>query len=143
MLLTLVSHRFYILVITALSIFIIPQESFATHTEDVYLIEGQEVPCFATTESGMCGFFTQPWDAIKHALFVDYLGDWFIAIVYFPLIAVIFALTKNGTWTGLVGLFIVATTNIGDTIAIEITLPLVAISGGLGFYEVIRKRVME
>lgn len=123
--------------------FTIPQESFANHSNQTFTINNSTVPCFATPESNMCGFFSEPWNAIKHALFIDYLGDWFVAIVYFPIIAVIFVITKNGTYTGLGGLFVVATTNIGDTLPIEIALSLVAMSGGFGFYEVIRKRVME
>lgn len=137
------SNRYYFIILISLSFFLIPQESFTTHSNATYTVDNQTVPCFATSESNMCSFFSNPWDAVKHALFVDYLGDWFIAIVYFPIIAVIYVLTKNGTYTGLGGLFVVATTEIGDTLPVEIALSLVAISAGFGFFEVIRKRVME
>lgn len=117
--------------------------AFADHSNMTYTINNQTVPCFATYESDMCGFFENPWNAIKHVLFIDYLGDWFIAIAYFPIIITIVALTRNTTFAGLVGLFIVASTNIGDTLQVEVGITLVAISTGFAFFETIRKRVME
>lgn len=125
------------------SVFNSPETSFATHSNQTYSIEGNDVPCFATAESNMCGFFSQPWDAVKHVLFVDYLGDWFIAIVFFPIYAVVFLLTKNATYAGLIGVTIVAGTNQAESLAFEVMIPLIAISTGLAFFEVIRKRSIE
>ena len=130
-----------------LSLFTI-QESFADHSNQTWTIpinatHNATVPCFATTESNMCGLFSNPWDAIKHVFFVDYLGEWFIVIVYFPPVVVIFLLTRNGTYAGLVGLFVIASTNQADSLPVEIALTLLAISGGFAFFEVFRKRVME
>jgi len=136
----LVPHRFYFLFLFPL-IFLIPQESFADHTNATYTVNNQTVPCFATTNSSMCGFIDNPWNAIKHVFFVDYLGDWFVAIMFFPIIIVMYLLTKNGTYAGLIGLFIVAGTNQAQTLAVEVGITLVAISTGFLFYEVIRKRV--
>lgn len=137
-------RRFYFLVFVLTStVFFTSGIAFADHTNATYTIDNQTVPCFATTNSSMCGFIDNPWGAIKHVLFVDYLGEWFIAIVYFPIIIVVFVLTKNGTYTGLVGLFVVASTNQADTLPIEVALPLLLISGGFAFYEALRKRVVE
>lgn len=142
-------HKYYFLILLSISLMLlIPNTVYADHSNQTYTVifnatHNSTVPCFATTESNMCGFASNPWGAIKHAMFVDYLGDWFIAIVYFPIIAVIFVLTRNGTYTGLVGITIVAGTNQAETLAFEVTLPLVAISTGLAFFEVMRKRTVE
>ena len=116
---------------------------YADHSDTIYTVNNQTVPCFATQESQMCGFISNPWDAIKHALFVDYLGDWFVAVVYFPIISLVFILTRNFTYTGFVGMFIVIGTDQAESLPFEISITLIAISAGLAFYEVIRKRVME
>ena len=153
MVLTLESHKipflFFIPLLLFLSILINIIPAYATHSDDdnddsiTYTIDGKEVPCFATRESQMCGFISNPWDAIKHALFVDYLGDWFVAVVYFPIISLVFILTRNFTYTGFIGMFIVIGTNQAESLPFEISITLIAISAGLAFFEVIRKRVME
>jgi hypothetical protein len=126
-----------------LSITVILPTAYATHSNSTYTVNGEEVPCFATNESQMCGFISNPWNAIKHALFVDYLGDWFVAVVYFPIISLVFILTRNFTYTGLIGMFIVIGTDQAESLPFEISITLIAISAGLAFFEVIRKRVME
>lgn len=146
MALTLAFHRTiqFLFFIPLLFLSIIPSIVYATHSDnDTYFVDGKEVPCFATQESQMCGFISNPWDAIKHALFVDYLGDWFVAVVYFPIISLVFILTRNATYTGLVGMFIVIGTDQAESLPFEISITLIAISTGLAFFEVIRKRVME
>ena len=117
--------------------------AYADHSNSTYTVDGESVPCFATNESQMCGFISNPWNAIKHALFVDYLGDWFVAVVYFPIISLVFILSRNATYTGFIGFFIVIGTDQAESLPFEISITLIAISAGLAFFEVIRKRVVE
>ena len=142
--LTLELHRVTLIVLfIPLLILSIPSLVYATHSDDTYIVDGETVPCFATNESQMCGFISNPWNAIKHALFVDYLGDWFVAVVYFPIISLVFILSRNFTYTGFIGMFIIIGTDQAESLPFEISITLIAISAGLAFYEVIRKRIME
>ena len=112
------------LLIPMVFLYVIPSIVYADHSDTIYTVNNQTVPCFATQESQMCGFISNPWDAIKHALFVDYLGDWFVAVVYFPIISLVFILTRNFTYTGFVGMFIVIGTDQAESLPFAIKSPL-------------------
>lgn len=107
------------------------------------ILNGEGFNCVTIEASNWCDMFNDPWGAIKKALGEDYIGDWFYVIVFFPLPFMVFLVSRNGTYAGFVCLPIILFINTIDQVVFEISLSLIALAGAFGFYEMLRKRLIE
>lgn len=101
----------------------------------------EKYKCYETFQSGFCGLFEDPLDAISNAFLKEYLGEWYIVLIFtpFPISAII--LTKNFTYGGFVGLIMTGTLNTMDPMAFDIAMYMVAVSTGMVFIDMIYKRL--
>jgi len=107
------------------------------------IIVGEGFNCITIEASNWCDMYNDPWGAIKKALGEDYIGDWFYVFVFFPLPFMVFLVSRNGTYAGFVCLPILLFINTIDDVVFDISLALLALAGAFGFYEMIRKRLVE
>ena len=107
------------------------------------MISGSGFNCITIESSNWCDMFNNPWGALKKALGEDYIGDWFYVFVFFPIPMMVFLVSRNGTYAGFVSLPIILAINTIDPIIFEISLSMLALAGAFGFYELLRKRLVE
>ena len=106
-------------------------------------ITGGGFDCVVIRESNFCNLFNDPWTAVGKALGSDIIGDWFYVIVFFPIPMCIFLATRTGLYAGFVGLGIMLVIETIDQTVFEISLSMIAICAGFGFYDIIRKRLFD
>jgi len=106
-------------------------------------IVGEGFNCITIESSNWCNMYNDPWGAIKKALGEDYVGDWFYVFVFFPLPIMVFLMSRNGTYAGFVCLPILLFINTIDKVVFDISLSFLALAGAFGFYELLRKRLVE
>ena len=114
-----------------------------TNAKSRLMISGTGFDCFTIPSSDFCNFLEQPWGAIQIVMGKEIIGDWFYVLVFFPLPISIFLLTRNGAFAGFVCLPLILVINTIDTVVFEVSLTLIAIASGFGFYELIRKRIFD
>lgn len=112
------------------------------HESDL-TIEGDGFSCVIIQASGYCNILNDWWGAVSLALGKDWIGDWFYVIVFFPFPMATFLITRNGTYAGFIGLGIMLTIQTIDRTIFEIALSMILISAGFGFYEIVRKKLVE
>jgi len=106
-------------------------------------ITGDGFLCAVIQESNFCNLFNEPWQAIGKALGSDIIGDWFYVIVFFPIPMCVFLATRTGLYAGFVGLGVMLVIETIDQSIFEISLSMIAICAGFGFYDIIRKRLFD
>lgn len=106
-------------------------------------IIGDGFDCATIEASNWCNFFDTPWTAIKKTLGYDYIGDWFYVFVFMPLPFAVFLISRNGAYAGFVCLPILIFINTIDQVVFEISLSLIALASAFGFFEVLRKKLIE
>ena len=106
-------------------------------------VTGDGFNCAVIQASNWCNFYNTPWESVKKALGEDYIGDWFYVLVFMPIPMSVFLLTRNGAYAGFVSLPVMLVITTIDQVVIEVALSMLFIAGGFGFYEIIRKRLME
>lgn len=106
-------------------------------------INGEGFNCVTIEASNWCNMYNEPWEAIKKALGEDYIGSWFYVFVFFPLPFAVFLISRNGLYAGFTCLPILLFINTIDSVVFEISLSLIALAGAFGFYEMLRKRLIE
>ena len=112
------------------------------HKND-FSITGDGFLCAVIRESNFCNLFNEPWQAVGKALGSDIIGDWFYVIVFFPIPMCVFLATRTGLYAGFVGLGIMLVIETIDQTVFEISLSMIAICAGFGFYDIIRKRLFD
>lgn len=100
-------------------------------------------PCYVKMDGDYCGLFSNPFDAISNAFLKEYIGDWYLILLFVPFPICVVIITKNFTYGGFIGLIMVGMLHTIDDVAFEIALTMVAISTGLVFIETIYKRVFD
>ena len=116
--------------------------ALANH-ENSFQITGDGFSCITIEASNWCNFFHDPWGGIRKALGEDYIGDWFYVLVFFPIPMMVFLTSRNGTYAGFVSLPIILFINTIDQVVFEISLSMLALAGSFGFYELLRKRLVD
>lgn len=106
-------------------------------------VTGDGFNCAVISASNWCNFYNAPWVSVKKALGEDYIGDWFYVLVFMPIPMSVFLLTRNGAYAGFVSLPIMLVITTIDQVIIEVSLSMLFIAGGFGFYEILRKRIFE
>lgn len=106
-------------------------------------VTGDGFNCAVISASNWCNFYNAPWTSVKKALGEDYIGDWFYVLIFMPFPMSVFLLTRNGAYAGFVSLPIMLSITVIDQVVYEVALSMLLIAGGFGFYEVIRKKLME
>lgn len=105
-------------------------------------LEVEGTNCMLVTASRQCGFFTEPWEALKTVLLADYIGQWFYVIIFLPIPMVIYLQTRNGAYAGFASLgLMLALHELVEQLVFETALSMIAIAAGFLFYEVLRKRL--
>ncbi len=104
---------------------------------------GDGFDCIIIEASNWCNMYNDPWGAVKKALGEDYIGDWFYVFVFFPLPIMVFLVSRNGAYAGFVCLPILLFINTIDQVVFEISLSLMTLAAMFGFYELLRKRLIE
>lgn len=99
--------------------------------------------CMFVKASGMCNIFYEPWEAVKDVLGEDYVGDWFYVMIFLPLPMSIFLTTRSGLYAGFSSLSMMLVIQTIDTTIFEVSLSMILIAAGFGFYEVLRKRLVQ
>lgn len=106
-------------------------------------IIGDGFNCVTIEASNWCNMYNEPWEAVKKALGEDYIGDWFYVFVFFPLPFAVFLMSRNGAYAGFVCLPILLFINTIDQVVFEVSLSLVTLASAFGFYELLRKKLVE
>jgi len=108
---------------------------------------GPEPYCFETLESGLCGFFTDPFHAVQ-APFSAILGDLTIVAFWGILLGILWIRTENLMLVSIVGLLVsgtfVAYEQSQVTLyepAVSIGMILVAVSIGITLFQLIRHKI--
>ena len=106
-------------------------------------ITGEGFNCAVIEASSWCNFYEEPWEAVKKALGEDYIGQWFYILVFMPLPMSVFLISRNGAYAGFVCLPIMLVIHTIEPVIFEISLSMLAIASAFGFYELLRKKLME
>lgn len=106
-------------------------------------ITGDGFNCVTIELSNWCNFQEEPWVAVKKALGADYVGDWFYVFAFLPLPFTVFLISRNGAYAGFVCLPIILFINTIDHVIYQISLSLITLAAAFGFYELIRKKLVE
>lgn len=107
------------------------------------VITGDGFNCVTIEASNWCNFSEEPWVAVKKALGEDYIGDWFYVFAFLPLPFAVFLISRNGAYAGFVCLPMILFINTIDHVIYQISLSLITLASAFGFYELIRKKLIE
>ena len=99
--------------------------------------------CYEKTDGLYCNLFSDPFDAISNAFLKEYIGDWYLVLLFVPFPIAIIIMTHNFTYGGYIGLIMTGSILSINQVAFEIALTLIAISTGLVFIETIYKKVFD
>lgn len=112
------------------------------HYKHSFTVDGVGIYCFFIRSTDMCGFFDNPWNAIKKMMGEDWIGDWFYVFVFLPLPMIVFLTTRNGTYAGFIGLGIMLVIETIDRTVFEIALSMILICAAFAFYDVFRNKIL-
>ena len=99
--------------------------------------------CYESMDGNYCNLLNQPFEAISNAFMKEWIGDWYLVLMFIPFPISIIIITKNFTYGGFIGFIMTGGLITINQTAFEIALTLVAISTGLVFVETIYKRVFD
>ena len=116
---------------------------FAFNGSVAYAQENNSDKCYERLDGQFCGLFDNPFEAISNAFLKEWIGDWYLVLIFvpFPISAII--ITKNFTYGGFLGIIMTGTLETIYPTAFEIALTLISISVGLVFVETIYKRIFD
>ena len=96
--------------------------------------------CFEKFDSGLCGFFTDPFNAVLQP-FNSVLGDLTIVAFWGILLGILWIRTENLMLVSLVGILLSGTITAVYAPAQGIGLLLVAVSIGITLFQLIRHKI--
>jgi hypothetical protein len=96
--------------------------------------------CFETLESGLCGFFSDPFKAVLEP-FNAVLGDLTLVAFWGILLGILWIRTENLMLVSIVGILVSGTIATVYAPAQSIGLLLVAVSIGITLFQLIRHKI--
>lgn len=111
---------------------------YASHETDE-----KPLKCYEKSDGIFCNLLSDPFDALGHAFLKDWIGEWYLVLIFVPFPISIIIVTRNFTYGGFIGFIMTGALESITSVAFEIALALVAISAGLVFIETIYKRIFQ